>query len=266
MPSWGGRRGHSSDIKKQPMSYKKASRTPVTHTAVEHIQRMILGGELEADQRLPSQIELSQRLGISRASLREAISTLETLGFLRIEPGRGTFVSSRNPTMTGMLAGWRFDERYAEREVFQVRLYIECLIVHSVAPTITAGTLKRLREGTRGMREGWKRHDLLLVTESDIAFHQALIDSCGLRMLRDMYEWLRAPIEETHRHPIPITRPARTQESIGEHVKLYAALERRDADQAARAMQEHIEKTALCVGITLQAMPGLSPTTVRRSR
>ena len=57
-----------------------ADRTPVPRGIVEYIQRLILKGGLKAGQRLPSQRELAEQLGVSRPSVREALTVLETMG------------------------------------------------------------------------------------------------------------------------------------------------------------------------------------------
>jgi GntR family transcriptional repressor for pyruvate dehydrogenase complex len=57
-------------------------------SAVQRIQSMILEATLKPGDRLPAQRELSEQFGISRASLREALSVLETLGLVRVEVGR----------------------------------------------------------------------------------------------------------------------------------------------------------------------------------
>ena len=59
------------------------SRVPVPHAVARKIQNMILNGELKAGDKVPSQREFAQALKVSRASLREALLTLETLGLLK---------------------------------------------------------------------------------------------------------------------------------------------------------------------------------------
>ena len=82
------------------------NRTPVTHAAAKQIQAMILDGSLAPGQQIPSQRELAVRLKLSRASLREALLTLEAIGFIVIQPGRGTFVAEVSPKGRTMSA-WR---------------------------------------------------------------------------------------------------------------------------------------------------------------
>src|SRR5947209_226399 len=96
----------------------RAPRYPVSRSTLSRIQAMVLGGEFAPGQRLPAERQLAEQLSVSRASLREALSTLETLGVVRVEPHRGTFVAVdeyANGTAQGELAAapiWRFANRY----------------------------------------------------------------------------------------------------------------------------------------------------------
>jgi DNA-binding FadR family transcriptional regulator len=61
---------------------------PLSKKVATRIEAMVAAGD---DARLPSQRELSSRFGVSRTSVREALSLLEASGKLRTEPGRGSF-------------------------------------------------------------------------------------------------------------------------------------------------------------------------------
>ncbi len=226
-------------------------RKQVSHRAVEAIQQKILSGEYRPGQSLPSQIELSSQLGVSRATLREALSMLETLGFLSIEPGRGTFVSSSNPTQSGSLSDWRYSRRYGEEAVFQTRLALECAIVAQAAAKIALPALEELRAATREMREAWGANDLLRVAAADKHFHETIVANCGNPMMTDIYSGAKDIIQETRVHPIPVTRMHRASESVGEHERIIEALHRRDAREAEAAMRDHIVRTAAAIGIRL---------------
>ena len=226
-------------------------RKQVSHRAVEVIQQKILSGEYKPGQSLPSQLELSNELGVSRASLREALSMLETLGFLSIEPGRGTFISSSNPTQSGALSNWRYSRRYEEDAVFQTRLVLECAIVAEAAWKIEVPALEELRNATAGMREAWMSQDLVSVAECDKRFHETIVRSCGNAMMADIYFSLKDILQETQVHPLPITRMKRAEESIAEHGRIISALHERDRNAAQCAMRDHILKTAAAVGIRL---------------
>lgn len=226
-------------------------RKQVSHKALEAIQRNILSGKYQPGQSLPSQIELAGQLGVSRASLREALSMLETLGFLSIEPGRGTYVSSSNPTQSGSLSQWRYSRRYEEESVFQTRLALECAIVAQAAAKVGAPALDGLRRATQAMHAAWKAQDLVRVAECDKQFHEIIVMSCGNAMMHDIYFGAKDILQETQVHPLPITRMQRAEDLIGEHNAIIAALSRHDSAGAEEAMREHIVRTAAAVGINL---------------
>ena len=101
------------------------NKTLVPQSVAREIQSMITDGELQPGDKIPSQREFSQKFGISRASLREALLTLETLGLLKTEPGRGTFFAGPAYRQTGNMAPLRYSESYSVFDVFQTRIMLE---------------------------------------------------------------------------------------------------------------------------------------------
>lgn len=227
------------------------SRIPVPESAARKIQTMILTGELKSGEKVPSQREFSQMLKVSRASLREALLTLETLGLLKTEPGRGTFISHERPSAGRDMAPWRYAETYSVHDVFETRLMIEGQIAALAAQTLAEQQLQRLERATDAMERFWEAGDLLANVEADVEFHGVIVSHCGNRLLVDLYQSIRDKLTETQRQPIPKTEPARMSESIAEHRALIKALRARDAGKARAAMERHIANTARCAGVMI---------------
>jgi GntR family transcriptional repressor for pyruvate dehydrogenase complex len=223
----------------------------VPQSAARKIQEMILEGDLKDGEKIPSQRELSQTLNISRASLREALLTLETLGLLRTEPGRGTFVSRRDPSSSGAMARWRYADSYRLPDVFETRLLIEGRIANLAAKAISPEAIEALVAATDNMEKHWAAGDLLANVEADLEFHSIIAAACPNRMLVDLYNSARDLITETQRRPIPITEPARMSASISEHRRIIAALRAHNAAEAKAQMEDHIRNTARCAGVFL---------------
>lgn len=216
---------------------------------------MIQAGELQPDQQLPSQSDLSRQLGISRASLRESLSMLETLGFLRIEPGRGTFVATSMPTSNGQLAPRALGGRYNKLDIYQTRLYLESIIISLVAGSVSPGTIAALNEYTTLMCAAWDRNDLVSVVNHDRDFHHAIWAACPNILLRDLCMSMADEFAATRSYPLPATRPARFTESANEHFAMVDALALGDAARAAALMQGHILNTAAAAGLVLKPLP-----------
>lgn len=75
------------------MPFNKLVSPSLTDLFVSEIQRMILSGELTAGERLPTEQQLSDQMGVSRAVVYNGVKKLEKLGFLRIAPRKGVYVT-----------------------------------------------------------------------------------------------------------------------------------------------------------------------------
>ena len=75
------------------MPFQKIDAEKLSQTVVHQIELLILRGILRPGERLPSERELSERLGVSRPSLREAVADLQDRGLLASRPNAGIFVA-----------------------------------------------------------------------------------------------------------------------------------------------------------------------------
>ncbi len=224
--------------------------TPLPQVVARRIQQMLLDGVLKAGDRIPSQRVLSDQFNVSRASLREALLTLETLGLIKTEPGRGTFVTSGQAEANSALK-WRYSDQFAMADVFETRAMLEGQIAESAATAIGQAALAALRVATDEMETYWEAGDLLANVEADLRFHSTIAQSCTNRMLQTLYETVQSLLTETQRQPIPRTNPSRMRASVAEHREIIAALEAGNGRSARLAMQRHITNTANCAGISV---------------
>jgi GntR family transcriptional regulator len=93
----------------------RADQRPLYAQASEALRELVLHGGYTAGDRLPSEIELSQRLGISRPTLREALRQLEEDGVIVRRHGVGTFVAASEPVIEAGLEVLESLDRIAER-------------------------------------------------------------------------------------------------------------------------------------------------------
>ena len=236
----------------QTMAGEEPGWTPLPQQVARRLQDMIREGALKPGDRLPSQRVLSERLAVSRASLREALLTLETLGLLRTEPARGTFVAGPARAEPGGAAlKWRYADSYSAQEVFETRMMLEGRIAAGAAALIDAPALRALAQATDEMERCWDAGDLLANVEADLLFHRIIARHCPNRMLQGLYGVIAHLLTETQRQPIPRTEAERMKGSLAEHRSIIAALEARDAGWARLAMEAHVRNTAQCAGVSV---------------
>jgi GntR family transcriptional repressor for pyruvate dehydrogenase complex len=232
----------------QPISFPDMGapdRTPVPRSIVDHIQRLILKGGLKAGDRLPSQRELAEQLRVSRPSLREALTVLETMGLVMVRAGSGVFVA--RPDARAPL--WRFADRCTPADVYEARLGLEGYAARLAAMRIDDESMESLKRCAPAMRDAFERGDILALAAADAEFHDLVFQLSGNPVLAAMYRPVRDIMVESQR--LPMVKRDLLAETVKEHEIIQDCILRRDPDAAAAAMQSHIRAAAARYGVTL---------------
>ncbi|MCA0400260.1 MAG: FadR family transcriptional regulator [Proteobacteria bacterium] len=224
----------------------QAERSPLARGVVEHLQRLILSGGLKAGDRLPSQRDLADELGISRPSLREALTMLETMGLVKIRVGSGVYVAGPD----GRPPIWRFSNRCSPGDVYEARFGLEGFAASLAARRVDAAATARLEQLVEDMATAIRAGDLIGVATADEQFHDLVFELAGNPALAGMYRPMRDMMVESQR--LPMGSLPRLSETLAEHRLICARLAARDPEGAARAMQQHIAAAAARYGVTLE--------------
>jgi GntR family transcriptional regulator, transcriptional repressor for pyruvate dehydrogenase complex len=120
----------------------------VTDEAILKIKAMIRSGELRPGDRLPPEKELSEALGLSRSSLREAVKALEVIRVLDVRRGDGTYVTSLTPDILLDAMSFVVDihQDSSVLELFEVRRILEPAAATLAAPRATAADIAHLHD------------------------------------------------------------------------------------------------------------------------
>jgi GntR family transcriptional repressor for pyruvate dehydrogenase complex len=211
-------------------------------TAVEELERIALD-ELRPGEALPSEGELGRMLGISRLTVREAVRALEARGLVELRKGRRPTVREPN----GALAGDYF--RIAVRrdpaalfELIEVRLALEVRNAALAATNAPRSAIAAMANAIDAMR---RAEDEDGFHDADVRFHEALAAATGNGMLTQLIEQLAEPLRTSRRHShrgrLREGRPF--DEVVEAHRAILYAVERRDPQAAAHAMETHLRMT-----------------------
>ena len=221
-------------------------RFPVSHDAVRRIQAMIASKAIAPGDKLPPQRELAATLNVSRPSLREALSVLETLGFIEVQPGRRAVVCEpRGDEAAPPL--WRFKRRVSETDVFQFRLLIETFTARLAATIISTEQIAELYANVEEMKRAIRSSDLESSARIDAEFHSKIIAYAGNKLFSEVYAMTDDIIFEAHR--LPLIARSRLWEPVDEHVNVLKAFEQHDPEGAGYYMRLHLMRTAGRSGI-----------------
>ena len=223
----------------------------VSHKIVRQLQDSVANGELKAGALLPSERELATRFWVSRSSVREALSILETLGLLAIEPGRRARVLGASTETDKRLTRWQYASRFNENDVYELRLILESRAARLAAEKMTPQTIANLTASLASMKDNMRLGDLLAAANDDFKFHDIIVNLSGNRLFAEIHHLNREAILESQK--LPLARHKRLWEPVQEHERILQALEQRDPDGASYLMQLHIIRAADRVGITLKS-------------
>ena len=216
----------------------------VPEAALQAIRKLIKEQGFGPGDVLPSQRDLAVQLGVSRASLREALSSLSALGVVSVQPGKGVFVQAVEDA-PGF--AWPFAAQATPLDIFQLRYALEGFAAGLAAVTLTIDELDSLEDNVEAMRKVLKAGDFEAAARLDFEFHQRILLASGNQAMVSILSARAEVFLESQK--LPFIRPERAMETWQEHRKILRALARRASASAQKTMQEHVRNAALRTGI-----------------
>jgi len=211
----------------------------------DQLATLIAAGEFPPGSRLPPERELAEKLGVSRASVREAVICLELGGAVEVRVGTGIFVCDARAARAGAAYGTRIvNDAPGPFELLAARALIEGEIAAIAARSIRAPRLAALRETITRMRA--HGDDAIERDAADRAFHLTIAEATGngalvlsVATLWDLRHGALWAATEQHFH----TRALRAK-TLADHEAIADALAARDANAARLAMRRHLSRVA----------------------
>lgn len=214
-------------------------RGSVVADIVQRLLDYIVGNGIEPGEKLPTERQLAEALGIGRGSVREAIKSLEMLGVVDSRQGAGTYLRGNRSSVLPKVMEWGLLlGRPKVRELIEARFHIETTVAGLAAERYTPETGEQLDAALARMREAEARGDASRFVEADVAFHMAIAESAQNWVLADMLRSIRSLLH---------VWVARIVDNLGIdsrslqlHERIVKAIKTGDAEKARRAMANHM--------------------------
>lgn len=190
--------------------------------------------ELTVGDRLPPERELAAGLGVSRASVRQALVVLEVQGLVEVRHGEGAILLATRSDSAVLAAVEAHTRRLPE--VLEAREALEVKLAALAAQRRTDEDLRVIDQALDMMEHDVARGGRGL--EGDESFHSAVTAAARSSLLADLMAEISAAIRESRMESL--SQPNRPQESLASHRKIAGAIRARDSAGAADAMAEHI--------------------------
>jgi GntR family transcriptional repressor for pyruvate dehydrogenase complex len=238
------------------MADRKMQVPRISDAIARDLEQRILEGSLKPGDRLPAERELSLDLGVSRASLREAIQKLVSRGMLTSRQGEGTFVTNRldasfSEPWEEMLRG----HASVREDLLEFRHILESKDAECAALRATEADRERLGNCFERLEEAFIGDDLDEQVARDLAFHQAIAEASHnaiighltASLLRLMHDHIRRNLSELMRMPT-------ARENLrAQHRRVWESIRDGSADRAVSAATEHIDFVRARLAETLRS-------------
>lgn len=232
------------------MPFQKVLPEKLSTSVVRQIEQLILRGILRPGERLPSERELSDRLGVSRPSLREAVAELQDNGLLETRAGSGVFVAevlgnAFSPALIRLFAA--HDEAVFDYIAF--RRDIEGLAADRACRMASDTDLRVIDTVFKRMEAAHPKRNPAEEAAIDADFHMAIIEASHnvimLHMLRSMFDLLREGV--FYNRNVMFKQRTTRDDLLEQHRAINVALQKRDPVEARAAVIAHLDyvETAL---------------------
>lgn len=203
---------------------------------VAQIEGLLERGELKPGDQLPAERQLAEQLRVSRASVREALRSLELLGIVQTRAGGGTFVRRAQPDDLARPLTSLISRGHELKDVIDVRGLVEPAVAERAARNVTDDELAELRDIVAAQERKVSAGEPYV--DEDTRFHEVIGSAARnellVTVLSVIWDVLRASREEW------LQTERRAHESLEAHRRILGALERHDPAAARDAAAEHI--------------------------
>lgn len=203
---------------------------PLRDVVFKTLRQAILRGELEPGERL-MEIQLAERLGVSRTPIREAIRKLELEGLVLMIPRKGAEVAKISESNL--------------RDVLEVRRSLEELAIDLACQRMTPEELEELKVTQEKFALAIKNGDAMQIAETDERYHEIIYDGTKNARLVQILNNLR---EQMYRYRLEYIKDEdKRQVLLIEHERILKAISLRHVQEAKQAIREHIDNQEITI-------------------
>lgn len=218
------------------MSFKKIKKESTLEVIVQQIKDQIKKGILKPGEKLPSERKLADQLGVSRASVREAIQALAFSGYLEVIQGKGTYILEISTKYDEIINFFSEFSNYSLDYLMEARIMLEGEFARLAALNANQ---EEIDEIERVFNEIVSSKDLNTFFVKDLEFHLTIAKATHNPIMNGLMRIIGEMLYKETQKIIEISRDTR-ENTIETTRDLVQAIKKRNAERAGELMSEHI--------------------------
>lgn len=216
-------------------SFRPLTRQRLYEQILAQLREYVATAGLRAGDRLPSERELADSMGVSRASIKQAIVALEVQGLVEIRHGGGTYL--RKDSLSAEPIAALVERRRRLPDVLDAREALESKLAELAAVRRTDEDLAEVDAALEAMRR--EIEEGAIGENGDRRFHAAITAAAHSGLLAEFMREIAEQIAES-RHE-SLQQPDRPPKSLAQHLAIADAIRSQDPEAAVAAMRAHLE-------------------------
>lgn len=214
--------------------------SPLYEVVATRLREFIDAEKLQPGDRLLPERDLAERLGVSRTSVRQALTALRVMGLVEVRPGAGAYLRRPPADLVPSLAAEVANAELDHPMIWEVREAVEVQAARLAARRREDSDLVAMHDALAAMSQSIA--DGGEGIDGDRLFHRALVNAAHNDLLTRLFDDLGDVIDRTSQ--VSLTLPGRAPRSLRAHQEILEAVESRGEERAVEAMRRHIAESA----------------------
>lgn len=221
---------------------KKGNINQLLNRLTMYFAEQIFEKKLRKGDKIESDRVLAAKLGIGRSAVREALKVLDVLGMIDIRPGQGTYISNNETNFFIIPLSWSlFLNGNQVDGIVEVRNLLEVKAAYLAADSKNEKALNKLYEISHKIHKAYVEKDFKEFLNGDVEFHTCIAECSDNQVIYSMIQTISNLMR--HVSGTGMADEGQLHDIYEEHQKVYGLILAKDCEGAAKAMEEHLEKS-----------------------
>jgi GntR family transcriptional repressor for pyruvate dehydrogenase complex len=222
-------------MKAAPIMVERHQDARITATLISELKKRIASGAIAPGDKFPPERELAKTFKVNRASMRQALKVLESMGVLNQKVGDGTYLSnSAESLLREPLEFLMILDDLSQQDLADTRLIVEPELAAKACERAVSEDLAAMRTAIVAMEKSKTARERVA---ADLEFHDAVFRASGNRICSLLFRNIRRLLFQGPRQS---AKPPVVERSLIFHRRIYAAIKARDSQEAREAMRQCI--------------------------